>query len=118
VDGETIWGNVKTAIKREKTTQKRLVVQIGESLGNFQQQIHHNRVPDAVEIYNIAKALHTTVEYLVTGNDGPDDEHSLLQAFRHLNETGKDAAIGAVRGLEAKFPLPSEAAGASSRTAT
>ena len=76
-------------------------------------------IPAADALYAIANFLQTTVEYLITGKDGlSEGERELLGAYNLLNEVGKDAAIGAVKGLIARFPLPSEQAGASSRTAT
>jgi hypothetical protein len=51
-------------------------------------------------------------------DDLSQDERDLLTAYNHLNETGKKAALGAVRGLYASFPQPSGQAGVSSKMAT
>jgi hypothetical protein len=75
-----------------------------------------NRFPRVLELVKIAWELGTTVEYLVTGERSQDQD--LLGAFHHLNDEGKETAILLVKTLETKYPLPSEQAGASSRTAT
>jgi transcriptional regulator with XRE-family HTH domain len=77
--------------------------------------------PGVLKIHEISKLLNVTMDFLVTGKEHsgiPQVEQDLLEAFNHLNETGKKAAIDAVRGLYASFPQPFEQAGESSRTAT
>ena len=70
-----------------------------------------------MEIVKIAKELETTVEYLVTGEDSMTAlERNLLSAFNKLNDDGKKAALGAVRGLIDFFPQLSEQAGELSGT--
>ena len=76
-------------------------------------------IPAAGTLFSIAKYLQTTVEYLLTGENGlSEGERELLGAYNLLNEVGKDAAIGAVEALIKRFPMKSEQAGGSSKTAT
>jgi transcriptional regulator with XRE-family HTH domain len=93
MDATDIWKNIKTEIKRAKSTQKKLAEKTGISLGNIQQQIHHNRIPDAIEIFIIAKALHTSVEHLVNGEE-TGNELKLLDGFRQLDERDQLDVMG------------------------
>jgi transcriptional regulator with XRE-family HTH domain len=96
MDAANIWKNVKSEIKRTKTTQKTLADKIGISLGNLQQQIHHKRIPDAIEIFYIAKALHTSVEHLINGEE-IDAEFRVLEGFRQLSSDDKDEIIEIIK---------------------
>jgi len=68
-NAEDFWQRVKELIKSQKTTQEWVANTAGVSFSNFKQQIFHNRMPIADEAVAIAKALNTTVEYLVTGKE-------------------------------------------------
>lgn len=67
------WQRVKELIKSQKTTQEWVANTAGVSFNNFKQQIFHERMPVADEAVGIAKALNTTVEYLVTGEHTNSD---------------------------------------------
>jgi transcriptional regulator with XRE-family HTH domain len=69
MDGVFFWSLVKAEIKKQNTTQEWLASKIGMPIGTLKQQIHFNRLPDTVFSYKIASALHTSVEYLVTGEE-------------------------------------------------
>jgi transcriptional regulator with XRE-family HTH domain len=75
------WQRVKELIKSQKTTQEWVANTAGVSFNNFKQQIFHNRIPTADEAVGIAKALNTTVEYLVAGES--------TDAVAELNELKK-----------------------------
>ena len=63
------WTNVKSLLKDKNLSQSDLCKITGKSLASFQQQVHHGRVPVADEALEIAKALDTTVEFLLTGKE-------------------------------------------------
>lgn len=109
------WDNVIFLLNRKEMSQKWLadVSQVGKTAINS--GISRKSSPSADNAYRIAKALGTSIEYLVTGTDTiSDGERELLNAFNNLNREGKRAAIGAVTGLSVAFPL--EQAGALSGT--
>jgi len=99
---ELIWKNVKAKIKSEKTTQKELASKIdGLTYDNLYQQIHYNRLPDAIELYQIAKSLKTTVEALITGKDGPElsnSEQELIKDFRKLDARDQADILDNIQG--------------------
>jgi len=60
------WIHVKEEIKRQNTTQEWIAEQCGISYATFRGWINYQRIPRADQAVAIAKALNTTVEYLVT----------------------------------------------------
>jgi len=72
-------------------------------------------IPSVDKVFRLAKYLNRSVPWLLIGVDETglsDSERNLLEAYNQLNDTGKEAAISAVRGLIVSFPLSSEQAGA------
>ena len=67
ISADNFWQRVKELIKKQNTTQEWVANASNVSFNNFKQQIFHKRIPSADEAVLIAKALNTTVEYLVTG---------------------------------------------------
>ena len=63
------WERVKQLIKQQNTTQEWVATQCDVSLGMIKSWIFNNRLPDAAQAVRMAKALNTTVEYLVTGQE-------------------------------------------------
>ena len=68
-NAEPFWERVKELIKRNSTTQEWLASQCDVSLGMVKSWIFNKRLPDAAQAVRIAKALQTSVEYLVTGEE-------------------------------------------------
>lgn len=68
-NAERFWERVKELIKRNSTTQEWLASQCDVSLGMVKSWIFNKRLPDAAQAVRIAKALQTSVEHLVTGED-------------------------------------------------
>jgi transcriptional regulator with XRE-family HTH domain len=68
------------------------------------------KFPRADMAVKIAKALNTTVEYLVTG-EGPEHPAytpwalAVAQRVDQLNETGKKIVFDVAKGLETQYPL-------------
>ena len=76
-------------------------------------------IPSVDKVFRLSKYLKRSVQWLITGEDGlKDDEQNLLEAYNLLNETGKEAAIGAVKGLAPYFPQLPEQVGESTEMAT
>ena len=67
---EGFWSRTNKLIKICKTTQRKLALDCGLQERVIENQSMNNRIPKADEAVRIAKALNTTVEYLVTGKDG------------------------------------------------
>jgi len=75
-------------------------------------------IPAVDKVFRLARFLNRSVQWLITGEDGlKNDERKLLDAYNLLNDTCKEAAIGAVRGMYGSFPQPSEQSGELSATA-
>lgn len=73
------WNNVKTLLDIRNLTQKELSALSDINLGTLKNQICRNVIPDAIEAVKIAKALNTTVEYLVTGTEENQAEKELTE---------------------------------------
>lgn len=65
-----IWVRMKELVRNENTTQEWVAKSIGVSYRTFNGWISRKIMPNADQAYRIARALHTTVEYLVDGEEG------------------------------------------------
>ena len=61
------WERINSLIKQEKTTQRALSKECGFTERRIETLVSTERHPDAIEAFFMAKALKTTVEYLLTG---------------------------------------------------
>ena len=76
------WQNVKEELDYNLITQKELASAIGISYNTLQSWITKDRLPDAEQALKIAKALKTSIEYLVTGkNESQNGIKQNLQAM-------------------------------------
>ena len=81
------WRRVKELLKSQKTTQEKLCKSCDISLSTFVSWIHNERLPDLTSALMIAKALGTTVEYLVAGEEPepvyriPDDLMDVMKKY-------------------------------------
>ncbi|MBO7695648.1 MAG: helix-turn-helix transcriptional regulator [Methanobrevibacter sp.] len=73
------WNNVKNLLDISNLTQKELSALTDINLGTLKNQICRNVIPDAIEAVKIAKALNTTVEFLVTGTEENQAEKELTE---------------------------------------
>ncbi len=73
------WNNVKNLLDISNLTQKELSALTDINLGTLKNQICRNVIPDAIEAVKIAKALNTTVEFLVTGKEENQAEKELTE---------------------------------------
>lgn len=84
------WNNVKTLLRANKLTQSQLADLCGISYRLITSWINKDILPDAAQSVAIAKALGTTVEYLVTGEDiPPETMESHKDAVRQILDSVK-----------------------------
>lgn len=86
MNGEDFWRRVKDLIKSQNTTQEWVANSANVSFSNLKQQIFHNRIPVADEAVRIAKALNTSVEYLVTGEQVKQDNSESIELLKKVIE--------------------------------
>lgn len=66
------WETVKIEIRKQGTTQEWVAGKVGTRRDSFSRWASRETIPRADEAYRIARALNTTVEYLVDGDDGTE----------------------------------------------
>lgn len=69
-DCDEFWKRVNALIKSRKTKQEDVANSCGINYQTFRGWVVHKTYPNAKQSVLIAKALDTTVEYLVTGHYG------------------------------------------------
>ena len=92
------WDRVNTLIKKCNTTKLELSKALNpeDPSPRKLQNMYGKRLPDAEEVVIIARALNTTVEYLVTGETGIGLSESALKAasiFEGLHKAMKPKAM-------------------------
>lgn len=75
------WKTVKALIKENHITQDILCDICHFPISTFKHWIFKSIFPDALQTYKIAKALNTSVEYLVTGQE-PNPSLSELTSLK------------------------------------
>ncbi len=83
---ESFWERLNSLIKKMNTTQNAISVQCGFNPRRLQNLSAGNRLPDCFEAVAIAKALHTTVEYLVTGEQVKQDNSESIELLKKVIE--------------------------------
>lgn len=81
---EVFWANVKALLEKQGISQKTLADQCGMNYGTLQNKVSQHTLPRADEAVRIARALHTSVEYLVTGEEAAPcavDKDKLIKAI-------------------------------------
>lgn len=76
MDTQIFWARVKTLIKEQGFTQESLAERCNIPPRTLIGWINKQRLPDAESSVLISAALHTTVEYLVTGNQALEKERA------------------------------------------
>jgi transcriptional regulator with XRE-family HTH domain len=66
-----LWDRIKTEVKSQNTTQAWVAEKAKIPFGTFQRWLSHKTMPNADQLLQIARALNTTVEYLIDG-EKPD----------------------------------------------
>jgi len=83
-DIESFWERLNSLIKASNTTQSAVSTECGLNPRRLQNLSAGNRLPDCFEAVRIAKALNTTVEYLVTGRQSCAAETELKELKHKL----------------------------------
>ena len=86
MDADFFWERVKPLIKKNGLTQASLAEKCGISFGTFQGWIAKSVLPSVADGYKIAKALDTSVEYLVTGEDSNPYKEKFESILNGLEE--------------------------------
>lgn len=80
------WIRTNALIKQLNKTQRGLSLECGFTDRKIENQSSNDRIPDAIEAVKIAKALNTTVEYLVTGENNNQAAQELTELKAKLAE--------------------------------
>ncbi|MGL4524726.1 MAG: helix-turn-helix domain-containing protein [Spirochaetia bacterium] len=91
MDNKVVWQRINSLIKAQNKTQAGLSMNCGFTERRISSLSTANRLPDALEIVLIARALGTTVEYLVTGTESSPCEQKLKALLQTLEQASKDA---------------------------
>ena len=87
MDNTLYWSRVKELLKKNKKTQVELCKETEIILGTMKGWQVNNRLPGSEESVKIAKALNTSVEYLVTGQESnlyKEKYDTLVTAIKEL----------------------------------
>lgn len=74
MNNNLFWDRVKELVKQSSYSLDSLAESCGISKNTMTGWISKGRLPDAEQAQLLATALHTTVEYLVTGNQSSERE--------------------------------------------
>jgi transcriptional regulator with XRE-family HTH domain len=88
-DVVSFWKRVNSHIKSQKTKQEAIASECNISYQTFRGWRTNKRYPSTPETYRIAQALHTSVEYLVTG-ENPDNSAIIESIRKHLKNIEND----------------------------
>jgi transcriptional regulator with XRE-family HTH domain len=121
IKGRDIVERIDAKLNERHESRKHIINAAGlKSIQSVTDWSKKGSMPAADTLFRIAEYLKVSVHWLLTGVDDSglaQDERDMLSAYNKLSGEGKTAALAAVRGLEAAFPLQSGAAGGSSKTA-
>jgi transcriptional regulator with XRE-family HTH domain len=105
------WDRLKDTIKDRDLTHEEVARRLKIPFGTFKNWLLRQTYPDAREVVDIAKLLHTTVEYLVNGATEErikltDDEQRLLDGYRRLSKYDKGQIMIIVDAWNRKYRDP------------
>ena len=78
------WKRTNKLIKDKNSKQENVAQECGIPYQTFRSWVTRQTFLDALQTYKIAKALNTTVEYLVTGSDTNPAERELKELKERL----------------------------------
>jgi transcriptional regulator with XRE-family HTH domain len=84
MNNEEYWNRVKELLAKNNMKQTELAEKTNVSIGVLKNWIYRNILPDAEQAQLIAQALHTSVEYLVTGSENTDRAPTLAAEIRSV----------------------------------
>jgi transcriptional regulator with XRE-family HTH domain len=105
------WDNVEVLRKNQNTSYRWLASKMGVSETTVSSMRHLGTEPRATEAYKIAEALHTSVEWLVTGKDSEgliDEDRSLLAKWHELAAAAKETVMMLIDALLEKAKKSNE----------
>jgi len=82
MDIASFWERTNSLIKSKKTTQRTLSSECGFTERRIESLVSTGRLPDTIESYLIARALGTSVEYLVTGKEPDNSKKAVLDEMQ------------------------------------
>jgi transcriptional regulator with XRE-family HTH domain len=86
-NADSFWKRVNNRIKTQKTKQEAVAEQCGINYQTLRGWVTNHRFPGGDEIYRIAQALNTTVEYLVSGEEpGKPDTAEALEHLKAVQD--------------------------------
>jgi len=80
------WKRTNKLIKDKNSKQENVAQECGIPYQTLRSWVTRQTFPDALQAYKIAKALNTTVEYLVTGSDTNPAERELKELKEKLKK--------------------------------
>jgi transcriptional regulator with XRE-family HTH domain len=90
IDAVSFWKRVNSLIKSQQTKQEAIAAQCGISYQTFRGWVSRKTFPGGDETYLIAQALNTSVEYLVTGSETPNNsKQAFIEALQTFIEIHK-----------------------------
>lgn len=106
---DNFWGRVKKLCTQNGMSIRGLSEISGVNYHTINNSMRLNRIPKRIDINrNIAKALGTSVDYLVTGKSEksnmivsslPEDVRQVVQDYRYLDDSRKELVRKLVRDL-------------------
>jgi transcriptional regulator with XRE-family HTH domain len=103
------WDRLKEKMKDRDLTHEEVARKLKIPFGTFKNWLLRQTYPDAREAAEMAKLLHTTVEYLVNGTAEPagrkltDDEQSLIEGYRQLSKYDKGQIVITIDAWNRKY---------------
>lgn len=88
------WSSVRQLLSERKILQRDFAEQIGYNVSTLKNQMTRNISPDVDTAVKIAKALGTSVEFLVTGEESRQDVRELQEL-----KAKYDALSLAIKGI-------------------
>jgi transcriptional regulator with XRE-family HTH domain len=102
------WDRLKERMKDRDLTHEEVARRLKIPFGTFKNWLRRQTYPDAREAADIARLLHTTVEYLVCGAEEADykladDEKRLIDGYRQLSKYDKGQIMITVDAWNRKY---------------
>jgi len=90
IDATSFWKRVNNLIKQQKTKQEAIAKECNIPYPTFKGMITRKTFPGGDETFLIARALGTTVEYLLSGKHPENSPNSLIDDMQAVIDKYKD----------------------------
>jgi len=107
IDAASFWKRVNNLIKSQGTKQETLAAECNISYQTFRGWVSRKTFPGGDETYQIAQALNTSVEYLVSG-DEPKAQSAAEEALYKIQRVINDYNGVQPPGCPSKKPASAE----------